>query len=165
VPTYNEERLAMHRITKILAPVDFSESSRAALDRALVFAESFNAPIEVLHVWEVPQTVRPDLLVWMEGSDGKPVGEIVADEATRQMDEFLARLSPEQRARVKARLVDGDPVDTILELAKSERFDLIVMGTHGRRGLSHLLIGSVAEKVVRQSSCPVLTVRVREEKK
>ena len=155
----------MYRITKILVPVDFSESSRAALDRALVFAERFEAPVEVLHVWEVPQTVRPDLLVWMEGSDKKPVGEIVADDATRQMDEFLATLAPEQRGRIHARLVDGDPVDTIVEIARTENVDLITMGTHGRRGLSHLLIGSVAEKVVRQAPCPVLTVRVREEKR
>jgi nucleotide-binding universal stress UspA family protein len=154
----------MHRIRKILAPVDFSESSRAALKQALHFAERFDAKVEVLHVWEVPHTVRPDLLVWIEGSDGKPVTEIVSEDASRQMDELLAELSPDDNARVQANLVDGDPVDTIVEMSKSGTYDLISMGTHGRRGLSHLVIGSVAEKVVRQAGCPVLTVRVREDK-
>ena len=80
------------------------------------------------------------------------------------MDAFLADLPADARARIKVRLEGGDPVDTILSVARSEPFDLLVLGTHGRRGLSHLLIGSVAEKVVRQSTCPVLTVRTREEK-
>jgi nucleotide-binding universal stress UspA family protein len=154
----------MHRIRQILAPVDFSASSRAALQQALHYAERFDAKVEVLHVWEVPHTVRPDLLVWIEGSDGKPVTEIVSEDASRQMDELLAELSPEQHARLHAKLVDGDPVDTIVEMSKSGTYDLIAMGTHGRRGLSHLVIGSVAEKVVRQAACPVLTVRVREDK-
>lgn len=154
----------MHRVTRILAPVDFSECSRASLAHALVFAERFQAPVEVLHVWEVPHNVRPDLMVWIEGGDGKPVSEIASEDAAQQMDAFLGELAPDARARIQVRLVGGDPVDTILEIANSEPFDLIVMGTHGRRGLSHLLLGSVAEKIVRQAPCPVLTVRTHEER-
>jgi universal stress protein A len=152
----------MHRISRILAPVDFSPCSRASLSQALKFAERFNAPVQVLNVWEVPHNVRPDLMVWIEGSDGQPVSQIASADAGRQMNAFLADLSPEERARIEVKLEGGDPVDTILQVASEGGFDLIVMGTHGRRGLTHLLIGSVAEKVVRQAACPVLTVRNRE---
>ncbi len=154
----------MHRITRILAPVDFSECSRASLAEALYFGERFKAPVHVLHVWEVPHNVRPDLMVWVEGSDGQPVSQVATNDAAKQMNAFLADLTPEQKGRLQVRLEGGDPVETILETAKKEGIDLIVLGTHGRRGLTHLLIGSVAEKVVRQAGCPVLTVRTREDK-
>jgi universal stress protein A len=153
----------MHRISRILAPVDFSPCSRASLAQALQFAERFDAPVRVLNVWEVPHNVRPDLMVWIEGSDGQPVSQIASSDATRQMNAFLADLTPEERARVDVQLTGGDPVDKILEVAGEGGFDLIVIGTHGRRGLTHLLIGSVAEKIVRRATCPVLTVRTREE--
>jgi universal stress protein A len=153
----------MHRISRILAPVDFSRSSRAALAEALLFGERFEAPVHVLHVWEVPHNVRPDLMVWIEGSDGQPVSQIASSDASRQMNAFLADLTPQERQRVEVALEGGDPVDKILEVANHGGFDLIVMGTHGRRGLTHLLLGSVAEKIVRRSTCPVLTVRTREE--
>ena len=115
----------------------------------------------MLHVWEIPAYVRPDLMVWMEGSDEhrKPMSDVAAERAEEEMDTFLLPLQQQARARVTERLVGGDPVEVILRLARDEPFDLIVMGTHGRAGLSHLLMGSVAEKVVRAASLPVLTVR------
>lgn len=151
----------MHKISSILVPVDFSESARAALEQAVYFAERFDARLEVLHVWEVPAYVRPDLVVWMEGSDEhrKPMADVAEARAEEEMDSLLRELPPEARRRITERLVGGDPVDVILRLSRDEPFDLVVMGTHGRTGLSHLLLGSVAERVVRGSGCPVLTVR------
>jgi nucleotide-binding universal stress UspA family protein len=151
----------MHKISSILVPIDFSDSSRDALEQAVFFAERFDARLEVLHVWEVPAYVRPDLVVWMEGSDEhrKPMAEVAEARAEQEMDAFLRKLPLEARRRITERLVGGNPVEVILRLTRDEPFDLVVMGTHGRTGLSHLLLGSVAERVVRGAGCPVLTVR------
>jgi universal stress protein A len=154
----------MPKISRILAPVDFSAGSGAALAYALFFADRFGAEVEVLHVWEVPQTLRPDLMVWLEGAERQPLETILGEQAQREMAEFLDALAPEVRARVKPRTEQGNTVKTILHLAEREHFDLLVLGTHGRTGLMHVLMGSVAERVVRQAVCPVLTVRSPEPK-
>lgn len=154
----------MLRIAKILVPVDFSPASKAALELALVFAERFDAQIQALHAWELPVYVRPDLLVWKEGSEDhrKPMKDVAQARAIEEMDAFLRGFSAAERARIKERLVSGSPVDVVLDLLDREGFDLVVMGTHGRTGISHLLLGSVAERVTRQATRPVLTVRARD---
>jgi universal stress protein A len=144
-------------ISRILAPVDFSDCSRASLEDALVFAERFGAELEVLHVWELPRNVRPDLMVWMEGRDGQNVGDVVRDQAEADLAAFLGTLSG--KAKLSTRVEGGDPVDRIVHRAAEGKFDLLVLGTHGRTGVQHLVMGSVAEKVVRRAPCPVLTVR------
>ena len=149
----------MLKISKILTPVDYSPCSRAALDHALFFAQRFAAKVDVLHVWDVPPSVRADMMVMSE--DGpQSMQNVLLHGANREMDEFLAGLSAEQRARVAIKVEHGDAVPTIIEVAGRDGYDLVVMGTHGRTGLSQLLMGSVAEKVVRQAPCPVLTVRL-----
>jgi nucleotide-binding universal stress UspA family protein len=150
----------MANITRILAPVDFSSGSKVALDYALVFADRFNAKLTLLHVWDVPQTLRPDLMVWLEGSDRQPVANIVSRQAEEEMNAFLGQLPEAARSRIEPRNEQGETVRTILHVAKEERFDLLVLGTHGRSGIAHVLMGSVAERVVRQATCPVLTVRI-----
>ncbi len=151
----------MHKISAILVPVDFSDCSRAALEQALFFAERFDARVEVLHVWEIPAYVRPDLMVWVEGSEEhrKPMTDVAEEQAEQDMDALLREIPEPRRGRTTERLVSGEPVDVILRLTRDEPYDLVVMGTHGRTGLSHLLLGSVAERVVRGAGCPVLTVR------
>lgn len=146
---------------RILVPVDYSDMSRRALEHALSFAEAFDSRIEVLHVWEMPAYVRPDLELWEEGTEDhrKSLHEVAEVRATREMDEFLKPLAPAARKRMTEHLRAGDPVDTIIEVAVKSSADLIVMGTHGRSGLSHLVMGSVAESVIRRAPCPVLTVR------
>jgi nucleotide-binding universal stress UspA family protein len=152
----------MLTISKILTPVDYSPCSRAALDHALFFAARFSAKIDVMHVWDVPPSVSADMMV--ESEDGpQSMQNVLLHGATKEMTQFLSKLTAEQRARVAIRVEHGDPVPTILEVAQRDRYDLVVMGTHGRTGLSHLLMGSVAEKVVRQASCPVLTVRLSDD--
>lgn len=150
----------MIQIARILVPVDFSPGSKTALELALTFAERFDARIEALHVWELPVYVRPDLMVWKEGSEDhrKPMKDVAQTQAVEQMTQFLRAMAAGQRGRITERLMSGSPVDVILELVEREAFDLVVMGTHGRTGLSHWLLGSVAERVTRVASCPVLTV-------
>lgn len=148
----------MPAITRVLAPIDFSPSSRAALEYATFVAGKHGAELLVLHVWEPPGYVGPDTLALLPVGSGQPGWEQTRNEVQREVDHFLARAAARPRALV--RVEAGEPSDTILQLAKESGSDLIVMGTHGRTGLSRLLIGSVAEAVLRRSTCPVLTIRV-----
>jgi universal stress protein A len=151
----------MLQIARILVPVDFSPASKAALDVALSLAERFDSKVEALHVWELPVYVRPDLMVWKEGSEDhrKPMKDVAQAQASQQMDEFMLAVPAGSRGRITEHLVSGSPVDVILDLVERDNFDLVVMGTHGRTGLSHWLLGSVAERVARGATRPVLTVR------
>jgi nucleotide-binding universal stress UspA family protein len=101
--------------------------------------------------------VRPDLTVWVEAQGQQPIHDVVEAEARAQTDSFLAALDPATRAALEVHLVQAEPGKAIIETAAREKFDLIVMGTHGRSGLAHLVLGSVAERVVRHAPCPVLT--------
>jgi nucleotide-binding universal stress UspA family protein len=146
----------MPQVRKILVPVDFSVSSTRAFEHALALASRFGSSVHVLHAWEVPAYLRPDLTVWA-GEVSATLAEHAAREATKSMTEFLALAAPAHQ--VTSAVVAGPPYETIIATAKEGAFDLIAMGTHGRTGLTHLVLGSVAEKVVRHAECPVLTVR------
>ncbi|HVW26037.1 MAG TPA: universal stress protein [Polyangiaceae bacterium] len=145
---------------KILVPVDYSPSSKRALEWALVLAESMGASVHVLHTWEVPPYLRPDLTVW-SGEISETLADHTRAEAEKGMRDFLATADVATRANVTSQVVPGAPYATILALVEQEGFDLIAMGTHGRTGVAHLLLGSVAEKVVRHAPCPVLTIRAQ----
>lgn len=144
-------------------PTDFSETSRLALGYALFLAERWDASIEVLHVWQLPAYVSPDLTLWRAGARERPLHEVAAAESGARMDEFLRPLDDAQRRRVTVHVRSGEPVDVILEQAASSAAELIVMGTQGRSAFSQLFMGSVAERVVRRAACPVLTVRAHPE--
>ncbi|MBI2898127.1 MAG: universal stress protein [Deltaproteobacteria bacterium] len=134
----------MRIIRSILAPVDFSEPSRSALDFALQLARRFDASLTILHVYEAPS-----------GTDEhERVGQAARD-AVEGLRTELSRAD----VLVQAVAAVGSPADQILDWARAHGFDLIVMGTHGRRGLGHLVLGSVAEHVVRSAPCPVVTLR------
>jgi universal stress protein A len=152
----------MPTLLRILVPVDFSRASRTALDYALFLAERFGATVEVMHVLEAPRYLPPDTLIGIPGEMQRPVGQIARTHAEREMEEMLAQMDLRPDRRPRTRLEAGDPAATIAGVAGSEGFDLIVMGTHGRTGLAHLLLGSVAEKIVRIAPCPVLTMRAGE---
>jgi nucleotide-binding universal stress UspA family protein len=148
----------MNSIRKILVPVDFSEPSRAALSYAAELARSFDATIDVLHVWEVP-TFFPARGFVLEGVADQSLIDLAKSSSERALKEFVAEAS-KQGARIRdARSEVGTPSRTIVEFANAGGYDLIVIGTHGRTGLSHAVIGSVAERVVRHARCPVLSVR------
>ena len=135
-------------IRHILSPTDFSEHAKQAVTAAFGLAQRFGAKLSLLHVIEVP-VYAIEVALPLENLE-------------REARRGLALLHPEaEAAHVDvARLVElGVPYQRILETARTEQVDLIVMATHGRTGLGHLFVGSVAERVVRLAPCPVLTIR------
>jgi nucleotide-binding universal stress UspA family protein len=146
-------------IKKVLCPIDCSDGSKEALEYALFFAKQFGAKVHVLHAWHVSMHVRPDLTVWVEAAGQQPIIQVVETEARTETARFLSSFDPAVRAGIEVHLVHAEPSKAILETAARDKFDLIVMGTHGHTGLVHMAMGSVAERVVRHSPCPVLTVR------
>jgi len=150
--------------SRILVPVDLTEGSRAVLDYALQLARPFGATVDVIHVWEPPQYVAPDLLVAAPGWNSLSLEQVAVDTARKEMTTLLQGLEVPP-VPVKQRVLVGEAASTILELTEKEGFDLVVMGTHGRRGLPRLLLGSVAQKLVSRAPCPVLTLHVAAEKK
>jgi len=147
-------------IRHILAPTDFSDYSKKALSDALELAQTFGAKLSLLHVIEPPPYP-------IEGFAPSAVGADLLGDLERQASAELAPVLPdaqEATIEVTRAVAIGAPSRKIVETAEAEHVDLIVMATHGRTGLSHLLIGSVAERVVRTAPCPVLTIRPPAEK-
>ena len=151
----------MDAFNRILVPVDFSAHSDLALRYATTMAERFGATVEALHVVEDPFVSG----AWSTGAIAPNVPELLADlvrAARAKLDDMSAAAASKGlrlTTTVLTTVVTGEPADSISDYATTGKFDLIVMGTHGRRGLSHALLGSVAERVVRKAPCPVLTVR------
>lgn len=135
---------------KILCPVDFDHNSIAALDAAAEMARQNDGALEVLHV--IPIMVEP-------GATSFYVNLYTPEEEASKAK--LTELAKTRLLGVKheLRTVVGQPAAAILHAQKALDADVIVMSTHGRRGLSHLFMGSVAERVVREAACPVLTIR------
>ena len=143
--------------TRILVPTDFSPTADAALEHARALARAFGAELHLVHVFEDP------LLT----------GAVTAEAYVPAAPEVRAALMQEARERLAHRvragdadalkttteIITGSPATAIVDHAASAGASLIVMGTHGRGGVAHLLLGSVAERVVRAAPCPVLTVR------
>jgi nucleotide-binding universal stress UspA family protein len=144
------------QIKTILFPTDFSNGARAAMDHAISLAKDYQAKLILLYViqdisiaeWYIPSTIS--------------AGELVEDmqkSAWQEMDKWIAEVS-KQVKDVEKMVVRGVPFVEIIQTAKERNADLIVIGTHGRTGIDHMLFGSTAEKVVRKAACPVLTVRI-----
>jgi universal stress protein A len=152
----------MQQIRSILVPVDFSESSRRALEYASVLSEPFKATIDVLHVWQVPSFLPPDAVV-TAADQTLGLTKLVQENADKELASFVSRAREDGIIVATTRSEPGIPSGTIVEIAKSGGYDLIVMGTHGRTGLSRVMLGSVAERVVRLAPCAVLTVRQKDE--
>jgi nucleotide-binding universal stress UspA family protein len=135
-------------IHTVLHPTDFSERSGFALRLACALTRDYGARLVVLHV------STPPTIAYAEGAV-PPDPEISIEEAREQLNRLDV---PDAGVRAERRFEVGDPVPEILRVADDIGADLIVMGTHGRTGLARLLMGSVAEQVVRKAVCPVLTV-------
>lgn len=144
--------IAIHRI---LCPIDFSTSSRRALDHAVAVARWYGATITSFHV-HAPAPVA----VYAPGPPLFPPGALTGGERQALLDSMKRLAATEAGATVPVgfEIGEGDAPANILDLAKTMPADLIVMGTHGRSGLERLVLGSVAEKVLRKAGCPVLTV-------
>ena len=147
----------MTGITRILVPTDFSATSDAALTYAKRLAEQFDASLHLLHAFEDP-FVTAAFAAEVYASVPQDLRQQLLREAEAHLDD---RLTPEQRLRFRAttEIVSGTATRAIIQYAGAVGADLIVMGTHGRTGVAHVLLGSVAERLVRTASCPVLTVR------
>lgn len=137
-------------LKRILVPIDFSETSEAALRYGIALARAFKARLHLLHVPEHPgeaaETEYPiGLFETMHGAAHDRLGSLLTETQTHE-------LQPKCAMRI------GKPSEAIVAYATEQAVDLIVMGTHGRDGVARVLIGSVAETVVRRASCPVLIV-------
>jgi nucleotide-binding universal stress UspA family protein len=146
----------MLSLKTVLVPTDFSDASESALRYGKSMAEKFGASLHVVHVmedllahaWaaEVYVSSMPQLRDEIEKESRQRLGALLTDAERKAL-------------RAETALLAGNPFLEIIRYAKAHDIDLIVMGTHGRGPIAHMLLGSVAEKVVRKSPCPVLTVR------
>ena len=141
---------------RICCPIDFSDASRAALEVAADLARRGGADLVLLHAYPIPGYTFPDGSVV---ASPRMMQEL-AEQAQRHLEEWRASAAAiAGEGRVAVEKVVGEPAAEIVSFAKAKGVDLLVLGTHGRSGLEHALMGSVAERVVRKAHCPVLTVR------
>ena len=145
-------------LSKVLCAVDFSEPSRAAIRYAADLARQYDAELELLHVYHVPGYAFPEGVVVA----GPEVMNDLLTQIAESLEESRRFAITSGATRVTTTSVQGTPWTEIVRRAEERGHDLIVVGTHGRTGLTHVLLGSVAEKVVRRAPCPVLTVRMPE---
>jgi nucleotide-binding universal stress UspA family protein len=142
----------------LLVPTDFGGAAEHALDFAIELASKFESRMTLLHALWLPPSAYA---AYAEGI-AWPTEEM-AKGAQKELDAALAKAKA-RYSRIEAAIVSGEPWQAILEVAKDRGADLIVMGTHGRRGLSRVFLGSVAERVVRLSPIPVLTISGKAER-
>ena len=143
------------RIQRILLPTDFSTYSATATKYACELATKFSAELHLLHTLEVHLSPTPEFAM------GLAFPAYIAESTKAAEKALTSILDPKWSAgrTVVHALVEGSPKEEIVRYARKHEIDLIVLATHGRTGLAHVLIGSVAESVVRTAPCPVLTVR------
>ena len=143
----------MPEIRRILCPVDFSEPSETALDYAVDLASRFGADLQLVHVYQLPVYALPDGAMMA----GPEFTTKVTNELTKALG-ALAEAKKDSGVKIETHLVEGIPYREVVRMSGELEADLVVMGTHGRTGIKHLLLGSVAERVVRSSKVPVITV-------
>jgi len=151
--------VAMLRLQRILVPVDFSYTSARALDVGIELAEALGAEVVVLHVWEPPRFASSSMMFIPAELSEEDIIERIHTEVQMRAVDFVGGTEHSRDVSIQTRVESGIAYTTIVDIAKHESIDLIVMGTHGRSGLTHFFIGSVAERVVRYADCPVLTIR------
>ena len=145
-------------VTRILVPTDFSEPSDAALEYATTLAADLGASLHLLHVFEDPYLTGGAFAAEMYAPVPPDLRERLFEEAKAHLRERV-EAHGDGHVPPTAEVYTGPTAKAIADYAASEHIDLIVIGTHGRGGMAHLLLGSVAERVVRTAPCPVLTVR------
>ncbi len=149
----------MVNIKKILYPTDFSEYSIAALPYAIGLSKQNESEFHCLHVVDVEneEFIRHGYVIPLVSQPDISESEIMRS-AQKQLDEFVSENMAVAQPLVK-KVIRGKPFVEIIRYARDNSIDLIVMGTHGRSALASMLLGSVAEKVVRKAPCPVLSIR------
>jgi nucleotide-binding universal stress UspA family protein len=140
---------------RICCPIDFSDASRAAMEMAADLSRRFGADLVLLHAYPVPGYTFPDGSVV---ASPKMLQDL-AEGAQRHLEEWRGEAERLGAPRVATAKSAGDAAKEIVSFARDEGVDLLVLGTHGRSGLEHALMGSITERVLRKAHCPVLTVR------
>lgn len=148
--------------THILVPTDFSDASKLAVNAAAVLAEQIGAKVTLVHVHD-PEALRPPATLGWSPAQQKDLDAEVEEAVAHGLDEFRKGSLAKVKDLDSAVLHDSSPPHAICKYAEKVGADLIVIATHGRTGLKHLLIGSVAERVVRHATMPVLTLRTTAE--
>lgn len=139
----------------LLVPIDFGECSQRALDAAMELAGRFGARLTLVHVYEVPSYVYGGM-TYATTDLASPIADIAREQLEKTLRQVQTRI-PSATAVLRR----GPPAEEILSAIEDVHPSLVVMGTHGRKGMRHVLLGSVAERVVRLSRVPVLTMRDR----
>lgn len=139
---------------RICCPIDFSDASRAAMEVAADVARRNAGDLTLLHAYPIPGYTFPDGSVVASPK----MMQDLADQAQRHLDEWRSEAEKLGAPKVATVTAVGEPAAEILGYASQQGVELLVLGTHGRTGLEHALMGSVAERVVRRARCPVLTV-------
>lgn len=145
----------MIKLKKILCPIDFSECSVYALSHAIDLSTKERASLHLLHVIETHISDMRDIV--------KQIDLLLDDKQTDNLRMRLTNLIPDNirtNIHIQPIVEKGIPYVEIIKTAKDNQIDIIIMGTHGRTGLGHILIGSVAERVIRIAPCPVLSIRL-----
>jgi universal stress protein A len=151
----------MTKIKKILAPVDMSELSTSGLRHALDLAQWQQSEVIIYHIITVEETPFPQgKEEWVISQAENPKLKKILDQRRKRLDTFVRANFPNgtDTTKVRQEVGIGTPYKAIVDAAVAEGADLIVMSTHGRTGLAHMLIGSVTERVLRRAPCPVLAV-------
>ena len=146
----------MEKFEKILFALDFSEHAKHAFDYALSIVRNYNARLIIIHVIQEPVDLSG---FYVPHISFENLEKEIRQGAEKLLENFCAEAIP-AHIDYQTSIVTGIPYQEILRKAEEEEVSLIVMGTQGRKGIDHLLFGSNAEKVVRNSKCPVLTVRL-----
>lgn len=146
----------MKQFATILFANDFSEGSDYAFDYALSLAKQFSAKLLIVHVINEPVDLRG---FYVPHISFENLEKEISDGAEKMMTRFCSENLADFK-RFEEYVITGVPYEEIVKKATESGADLIVMGTHGRKGVDHLLFGSTAERVVRNASCPVMTVRL-----
>jgi universal stress protein A len=141
-------------VQHVLVPMDFSSTADRALDYALALAQQLQARLTLLHVFDLTPVAMGEMTPGVAAT----YLDTLETEAQKLLQASLDRV---QHAGLQgdSLLVQGTPTQTIVDTAGAQAVDLIIMGTHGRTGLAHVFLGSVAEHVIRQAPCPVLVIR------
>ncbi len=145
----------MKKIDKVLFATDFSETSEHAFDYAFTLAKKFNSTLLILHVINEPVDLRG---FYVPHISFEKLEQEIASGAEKMMQKFC-RTKIKDFTNFQCSIVTGIPYEEIIKKANEEDVSLVVLGTHGRSGIDHLLFGSTAERVVRGAHCPVMTVR------
>ena len=149
----------MVNIQRICVPVDFEEGSDVAVQHAISLASALGAEVHLLHVWQPPPYVVPEMVVTVPGGGTQSFDEFMSQRTRRELEAFVKPHLLEEEVPVVLHVDTGTPKDVIVRYLQEHSTDLVVMATHGRTGLMHALMGSIAEYVVRHQVCPVMTVR------